>query len=288
MKDVGINRCCVVLFFLFFHLSLVYGANPNRQEQSMQALGLIKNLYSSFDVISTDQSDLKVSKARLKILNDYFKNKRMDAPNEFPSMGFSTGIDGDLTVETYTTHFTDLFSTSNCNFSYDIDMTQQCIPSQPSFQKGDQSQLDYACVTVEKEYNIQGKKYHFTDHIVVRLNEMKITMWSNSTSKKQIGDVYPWYEEFNINEVRFVAALAYALDDYKKSFQLYQKIIQHDPKDADSYYRMAIMLYKKDYDLGINKKRRNEIIIEYLEKAKYYGSSDLRRWADNMLYWITC
>jgi hypothetical protein len=80
-------------------------------------------------------------------------------------------------------------------------------------------------------------------------------------------------------------------DDFTISlsaYRIYESIVNQYPEEGDPYYRMAIMLYKKLAGIELSKKKRQELIIEYLDKAKAHGNYNTRSCADNMRYWITC
>lgn len=48
------------------------------------------------------------------------------------------------------------------------------------------------------------------------------------------------------------------------------------------------MLYKKLAGFDLSKKKRQKIILQYLDKAKECGNYKTKECADNMHYWITC
>jgi len=73
----------------------------------------------------------------------------------------------------------------------------------------------------------------------------------------------------------------------KEGYELYQQIVSKT-SDADSYYRMAVLVYDKGSrnDIGINKKSAMRLTMEYLNKALQYYNKDyrLREKAQFMLY----
>ena len=126
----------------------------------------------------------------------------------------------------------------------------------------------------------------FNDTLVVGLQEMKIRAWANKASRHSIG--YFGGDILDIEQLKVSAALAYNSKQYYKAYQIYQSIVQKYPEEGDPYYRMAIMLYKKDYGYNMGKKERQRLILDYLDKAIRHGGSTTKRCADNMKYWITC
>ena len=144
-----------------------------------------------------------------------------------------------------------------------------------------------AQVIIKKIYSRGGRPYAaFNDTLVVGLSEMKIRAWANKSSRKSIG--YFGGDVLDIEELNNSARLAYSSKQFEKAYQIYQYIISKYPNEGDPYYRMAIMLYKKDYGSKMSKKERHKLILDYLDKAIRFGSSSTMECAENMKYWITC
>ena len=172
----------------------------------------------------------------------------------------------------------------SCSFNYE--RLGSCIVTEPEFKKNE-APARLAQVIVRKVYKRNNMPFAaFNDTLVVGLQEMKIRAWANNTSRHSIG--YFGGEVLDIEQLKVSAALAYNSKQYYKAYQIYQSIVQKYPKEGDPYYRMAIMLYKKDYGYNLSKRERQRLILEYLDKAIRHGGASTRSCADNMRYWITC
>ena len=281
------------IFFVFATFALpfvIYAAIPESQALSKaenKVDALFKNLRS---VSNKDASQAVVSKIKYDF-EGFFESTDQHCPNEFKNIWQQNYSVASLTTDIRPARYFDLFyqifrddSYSNCTFSYE--RLNSCIVKEPEFKKNEQP-AKLAQVIIRKVYLRDGKPFGaFNDTLVVGLDEMKIRAWANNASRHSIG--YFGGEILDVEQLKVSAALAYNSKQYYKAYQIYQSIVNKYPEEGDSYYRMAIMLYKKDYGSNMSKKERQKLILEYLNKAIINGSSSTRYCADNMRYWITC
>ena len=82
------------------------------------------------------------------------------------------------------------------------------------------------------------------------------------------------------------AAHFYNAKDYIRAYKTYHKVIEVDKENADAYYRLAIMSYRRMGCKQYKRKQTDTDAMKYMEKAKEYGRGELRDRAYNLLkYW---
>lgn len=248
---------------------------------------LFKNLRSVSD---KNTSSPVVSKIRYDF-ERYFESADQHCPNEFKNIWHqNTGVMS-LTTDIRPARYFDLFfqifrdpDYQNSTFNYEL--LNSCIVKEPEFKKNE-APAKLAQVVIRKVYSRNRTPFAaFNDTLVIGLEAMKIRAWANNTSKHSIG--YFGGDVLDIEQLKVSAVLAYNRKQYTTAYQIYQTIVNKYPEEGDPYYRMAIMLYKKDYGWSMNKKTRKKLILDYLDKAIRHGSSSTRHCADNMRYWLTC
>lgn len=221
----------------------------------------------------------------------YFKSADQNCPNEFkniwPQNSVATTFETDIRPARYFDLFLQIFRASefeNCTF--DFTPLNSCIVREPEYTKNEASPT-LAQVVIRKVYlRDKAPIAAFNDTLVIGLKEMKIHAWANEASTHSIG--YFGGDVLDVEQLKVTAALAYNRKQYTEAYQIYQQIVNKYPEEGDPYYRMAIMLYKKDYGKNMKKRERHGLILEYLNKAIRYGSLSTRECAENMKYWLTC
>ncbi|MCD8296976.1 MAG: hypothetical protein LUC88_05325 [Prevotella sp.] len=276
------------LFLLIFVCQSSFAITPELNK----ACDMVEDIFSNLKAIS--QNGESASKARLNLIkedgNQYFALvTETPAPNEFAELGIAEANDYKVNIAT-TTHvtlFASLFSSQTSNkftFDYKVDRDKSLELSVPEFKKGESSP-EFAGIVVHKTYMCNGKTLlNLDDTLIVGLQLMKVTNWVNIYSKAHT-NINPLY---SIEVDKSNAALAYNSKKFIEAYRIYGSIIKRKPSDGESYYRMAIMLYKKDVDLKLSKKQRQQLILDYLDMAIDHGSYSIRTCAGNMKYWITC
>ena len=267
--------------------SLAMAGEPKSQSSPL-AEGKIKEMFNDLKTISNVNSS-RASEIRLHFVDKYFAVADQNAPNEFRFLGFDEqDYNTDIAARNYVNTFYDMFRNhefANCSFSFETRWSSEV--NQPEFKKGE-APAKLAQVVVRKVYSKNGKPYKaFEDTLIVGLEKLRVHQWANESSRHHIGDVGNG-EILDIEQMKVNAALAYDKKQYIKAYQIYQTIANKYPTEGDSFYYMAIMLYKKEYGKNISKKERNTLILDYLNNAISRGGFDIRRCADNMRYWITC
>ena len=248
---------------------------------------LFNNLKS---VSNKNTSNPIVSKIKYDF-EGYFESAEQHCPNEFKNIWLQNEGVTSLTTDIRPARYFDLFlhifrdpDYQNCTFNYES--LNSCVVKEAEFKKNE-APAKLAQVVVRKVYSRNGTPFAaFNDTLVVGLEEMKIRAWANNASKHSIG--YFGGEVLDVEQLKVSAALAYNRKQYSVAYQIYQTIVSKYPEEGDPYYRMAVMLYQKDYGRSMNKRTRQILILDYLDKAIHHGSYSTSHCADNMRYWLTC
>ena len=251
----------------------------------------VETMYQDLKILS-DKNSSKAREIRRTFVDKYFKESDQNSPNEFKYLGYNNpdvqAFKTDIAARGYVNYFYDMFRNqkyANCSFSFQRRYSN--IIHGPEFKKNE-APPKLAQVIVRKVYSRNGKPFQvFEDTLIVGLEQMKVHKWANKISRHHIGD-FESNQILDVEQMKDNADLAYDKKNYHKAYQIYQSIVNKYPNEGDPYYRMAIMLYKKNYGEYLNKKERQKLILDYLDKAINLGTSTTKACADNMKYWITC
>lgn len=250
---------------------------------------MVDKMYGDLKAISnTSTNKVKVSSLKIDFPAKYFTSKDQDSPNEFNYIGYNNQYNRDIQARRYVVEFYEMFRDRNfAGLSFDFKRKNGNLLKEPEFKKGETSP-NLVQIIVQKVYSRNGSPLRILeDTLIISVQKMKVQKWTNKTSINYIGD-YEIEAILDIEQMEMNAALAYNSGQYNKAYQIYQSIIKQYPTEGNPYYRMAVMLYKKEYDLNVKKKERERLILEYLDKAIKHGSFSISKCADNMKYWITC
>lgn len=273
----------ILFIFATVLLSPLLVFSANEAQLLRQVENKVEAMYNDLKIISQKESSTASSK-RAFFVENYFTKEQVATPNEFIAL---YNIDEqqskrDIHVRTYITNFYEFFRKERyVGYTFAFENRNIRIMPSPQFTKGE-SKPELAHVIVRKSYIEKGfPKFVFDDTLIVEINGLKIFKWTNQCSKlnEEILD----YEQMKAN-----AIIAYNDKQYNKAYSIYEEITRRYPDEGEPFYRMAVMLYEKSYDGGIGRKKRNALILKYLDEAigKKYGI--VRKWATNMKYWITC
>ncbi len=275
----------IFLLPLFFSCSMLLYAET--EETKLQAaVNTIEAMFRDLKTISDTRpaNQSKISEIRLHFSDNYFSVSDQDAPNEFKVMGYTDpSYTTDISVRNYVNQFYNIFRDEKYSGStFLFERKEQCIIREPEFRKGKEP-AELAQIIVRKVYNDKkGRPFAaFDDTLVIGLKQMLVYKWANVTSRHHIGEIGGG-TVLSYEIMRADAAIAYNKKQFDKAYKMYQEMLRLYPKEIEPYYRMAVMLYNKEYGKELHKKQRNDLILYYLEKSQKLEA------ADNMRYWITC
>ena len=249
---------------------------------------MVDRMYGDLKTISnTSTNKVKVDELRIDFSDKYFTSNEQNSPNEFNYIGYDNQYETDISVRRYVGEFYEMFRDRDfMGLSFNFSRGNGNFLKEPEFKKGETSP-NLVQVIVQKVYSHNGNPPRILeDTLIIAVQKMKVQKWVNKTSIHHLGD-YEIEAILDIEQMEMNAALAYNSEQYDKAYQIYQSIINRYLTEGNSYYRMAVMLYKKEYK-NVEKKERERLILEYLDKAIKHGSLSISKCADYMKYWITC
>lgn len=275
----------ILLFLLFAIAGKAAGNSP----EITKATNMVTKLYNGLKTISVEKQGSQVSQIKMDLQENFFAEKGQNAPNEFKYLGRQNDFNVDVSVRRYILEFNDMFLDDqyrDYSFYFEVQEGNSFLLTGPQFKKGE-APASFAQVVVRKGYRKGNKVLRvFTDTLQLDMERMRICDWANEVSTNHIGT--HGSSLVSVEQLRLDAALAYDKKQYDEAYRIYKQIINQYPEEGDPYYRMAIMLYKKLAGSDLSKKKRQELILQYLGKAKEHGNYKTRECADNMHYWITC
>jgi len=285
---MNVSKGVSILLFIHILSTAPCRAADTNAQLLAEAERLVGKIYNDFKTISSKKSDdISISEAKLHV-TDYFTTPEMDAPYDFKYLNYNPqGYTTDTSVRRYVNEMFAMFREpdyKNYRFLYD---TPKAIAKRGAEFMKDEAPPKLAQVVVHKRYFEEGnKKEDFEDTLLVSLQRMRIVKWANKASIHHIGNLDDG-EIIDIERMKANAILAYEDKQYQKAYNIYRRILEKEPKDGDSYYRMAIILYKKKVYPSMKRSERMDKVRDMLRKAVWYGDSSTRDCADNMHYWVT-
>ena len=282
-------RYRIVLSILLFLLYTTAGKATSNSPEIVKAINMVTNLYNGLKTISIERQGSKVSQIKMDLQENFFAEKGQNAPNEFKYLGRQNDFNVDVSVRRYILEFNEMFLDDqyrDYSFYFEVQKGNSFLLTGPQFKKGE-APASFAQIVVRKSYRKGNKVLRvFTDTLQLDLERMRICDWANEVSTNHIG--VHGSSLVTVEQLRLDAALAYEKRQYTEAYRIYNQIVNQHPKEGDPYYRMAIMLYKKLAGFDLSKKKRQKLILQYLDKAKECGNYKTKECADNMHYWITC
>ena len=280
----NISKAVSILLFINLLSTTPCRAADAEAQLLVEAERLVGKIYKDFKTISnTKSSDISISEARLHVI-DYFTTPELNAPYDFKYLNYNPqGYTKDMTVRGYVNEMFTMFREREySDYLFRYEAPKATSRRGAEFLKGE-ALPQVAQVIVRKAY--YGKKEElFEDTLLVSLNRMLVVKWANKASIHNSLD-----DEgiMDIERMRANAILAYEGGEFQKSYDIYRRILEKEPKDGDSYYKMAIILYKKKVYPSMKRRERMDKVRDMLQKAVRYGDLSTRICADNMHYWIT-
>lgn len=270
------KRLLLILMVLSLHTLLVRAESPVDVAKSV-----VREAYSQLETVSTNgNQDIDAYARSKRVFSALFPHDDFFLPDEFSFMEDGIAKIGIRTAN-YFKDFSDL--SDNFQFSYRILSEAKCIYPR-EFNKKD-VQADFVNLYVSKSYVFRGKTVSFTDTLCVNVAKRQIVKFENTARIRNDNAI-----SVSIETMRAEAASLCQQGRVKEGYELYQQIVQK-ASDADSYYRMAVLVYDKGSrnDIGIDKKSAMRLTMEYLNKALEYYSKDykLKSKVQFMQYWVS-
>lgn len=274
-----------LFLFVFIPFTSVCAMSPDET-----AWLIVNQAYKQLEKVA-NSNDIDAYGNSKRIFCNLFPTDDMFLPDEFSFMENGENDKIGLRCPNYFKNFRDFASSSH--FTYErvknIGNSQSLREVSAPVHAKKYAQTDFVTIFVKKSYGYGARTVTLIDTISVNIAKGQIVKFENIARKKegiQNGNTF----NMSIETMRAEAALLYQQGRIKESYEMYKKIT-NKATDADSYYRMAVLIYDKDTraKIGMDKKVAMRLTMEYLNKAiEYYnGDYKLREQVKNMQYWVS-
>lgn len=215
-------------------------------------------------------------------------------PNEFKKLGISGSHDEEsLICSSYVAQFKKMAASRRMQFSYQIKTT---IPFYEAEWKKTDDEASFVYCIVEKKYGPSIYRGIIRDTVLIN-GDKKIIGIRNFAG----GEAYTEYHDqiivpsitpsptlpdiVNLESLHFLAARYYNQKKYSEAYNTYQTILKYDASNANAYYRLALMSYRRQGCKQYTKKQTDEFAMTYINKAYDNGDSRMKGKINNILYY---
>lgn len=202
----------------------------------------------------------------------------MNLPNDFKNFtGDKNSISHKLATLTSNNYInklsTYMFPEKRLSARCEINSFSEPVGELPDFEKGRMSASPgYVRTIVRKKYVFGTESRDFLDTVYTHAAANKIQLITNASTQSRNDDV---------GTLKVRAAEAFGRKEYTTAFNLFKKIIELEPRDGESYLRLALMSY---YGKGCRKSKTEG--KKYIQWAKIHSKGYLREKAELIAnYW---
>lgn len=256
---------------------------------------IVDNFYKNLKILSSGENDDSTYEAGERCISIAASaDAGLFFPNEFKKLGMEGSHDeSSLICKSYVSQFKRMASTYKMQFSYQIKST---IPFyEAEWNKGDQQASFVYCI-VEKRYGPSVFNGVIQDTVLINSNRkiIGIRNWSGgqaytdhnvpNVTVPSPGPTGP-STEVDLTQLQFDATRYYTNRQYSMAYRTYQTILQKDPDNANAYYRLAIMSYRRQGCSQYPRKQTDKLAMDYITRAYDCGDRALKQKIDNILYY---
>lgn len=216
-------------------------------------------------------------------------------PNEFKKLGMTGSHDEEsLICTSYIAQFKKMASSRHMQFSYQIKNT---IPFYEAEWKKSDDEASFVYCIVEKRYGPDIYNGVIRDTVLINGNRKIIGIRNFAGGEAfteyhvQVNvpiitpDLISPNSNANIESLHFAAASYYNQRKYSDAYNTYLTILKYDPNNANAYYRLALMSYRRQGCKQLSKEKTDELAMSYINKAFKHGDSGLKSKINNILYY---
>ena len=262
MTNIIIPTVAIVLLASYF---TGYAANPSTPS-------VVNDFYSSMEALSNEQSASRAYDLQLKMQHCFLYGKEderhtvnsgIEIPNDFISFGYKNVKRMSSTL--YTQIFKNMAYTSGERLRVsNINIKSSALVQEVDLKNYARENKPYVQTFVTRTFTLGSTSITFNDTILTQNN--LICAISNGIGGGDGED---------LECLRALAARFYTWGAYRRAFQIYEKIIRIDPKNANAYYRMGILAFwhGKRCGLSTKKKVNKDMGKDYMRKAIELGAA---------------
>ena len=258
----------------------------------------VNAFYNNLKILSAGEKDDASYEAGENCISMAASSEGQYFPNEFKKLGLTDSHnESGLMCKSYVSEFKRMASSHRMQFSYSIKKTMPYYETE--WNKSDKQASFIHCI-VEKRYgpstyqgvirdtvllnddrkiigirNFAGGEAYTEHHVQVSIPDQ------GQTLPTPVVDV----NKVDINKLKFEASEYYTNRQYAKAYNTYKIILAHDESNANAYYRLAIMTYKRQGCSQYSKKQTDQFAMDYIKKAYDNGKPALKAKINNILYY---
>lgn len=255
---------------------------------------IVMSFYDNLKILSNGkEGDDSSYEASASCINMSERNLQR-FPNEFKILKVEDShSDTNLICESYIYFFKKLAATNRMQFSYHI---KSSIPyCEPEWGKSNK-EVTFCYYIVEKSYGSSIYSKSIIDTVFVNTKNDKIIGIRNfaggdactghiSTVSNNTSISISPNANVNLEDLHIAASKYYTQKRYTEAFNTYQNILTRDSTNANAYYRLAIMSYRRKGCKHFSKKETDKMAMTYINNAYANGDSQLRYKIKNILYY---
>lgn len=283
-------RKFLFVFFLFAFLA----ATPTSELSVAESI--VVSFYNNLKILSrgdTDDASAEATAACYDLVVN--SSELLSFPNEFKKFGIEGSREEEnLICGSFIPMFKSLARKRHLQFNYQLTRT---IPFYEAEWKKSDKEASFVYCIVEKKYGPTVYNGVIRDTVLVDSNK-KIYGIRNFAGGKALTEYHnqvpiitptispdPDDSEVDIESLHFAATSFYKQKKYADAFNTYQTILRYDPQNANAYYRLAIMSYRRQGCINYSRKETDKMAMTYINKAYDNGDSQLKSKINNILYY---
>jgi tetratricopeptide (TPR) repeat protein len=275
---------CVVLLCAIFWMSLsAENTDSEKGITKSQARSVVQHFYSALKGLPNVSNDEFYEYRDTNVYPYIIDGRAFNHPNDIqPLVSHLSSSESSKLINAYMGNIREYSKNNGLSIDYricDIKDLREVVYENLK----ERLALTYWEITVDKTFNIDGKKYVLNDTVDVKISNGKIAFISNrmyreATPKPKMGDgkeIEAWHHELIARAARY-----WSQGRKKEAFDAYVKSVE-DYDDPDTYFRIGVLLlrYHKECT-NYSKRRARDSAYSYFCKAEKLGNSEATRVLD--------
>ena len=260
------------------------------------AKNVVSLFYESLKVLSEHPDENTVAESTYQCVDLCASDNFMNFPNEFVYLGLDNSTNSaDILPSTYVAYFKKYVK--NHNTDYDCTISSPVVLREAEYGKEDD--VSYTYFYVNKRYSSDNVNVEFVDTVITmkekgtyKILGIQNVAGGNAFTTTHFHSDYndhpvssPTHTSASVTSMTVEAARYYTMKEYDKSYNMYLKIIDSDEKNANAYYRLAIMSYERKGCRQYSRQETDRLAMAYINQANSFGDEYLRNKISNVLYY---
>lgn len=282
-----------VLSAVFMSFMAVTTADLSITEQT------IASFYSNLKILSAGEYDDASYEAGESCIAMVASDQNFFFPNEFKMFGIDGSHDEQsLIFSSYVAQFRKMAASEKKGSSHSMQFSYRIVETIPFYEaewkKADNEASFFYCI-VEKKYGTTVYNGIIRDTVLVNSNKKILGIRNFAGGEAYTGHNVisepgedgsgPSIPYIDVARLEVDAAKFFTNKQYVKAFNTYQQILVHAPDNANAYYRLALMSYRRQGCTQFSRKETDKMAMEYIDQAYDHGDWALKRKVQNIKYY---